>query len=132
MEILLVKQFGISTQQRVRDTRDYANIYDYQQKAWDRFLLIFAMPNGKEMTRFGLSVSKRHGNAVVRARLKRLLREAFRLEQQEIPIGLDMVLIPQKNSQVTIDDFRHSIVKLSQKLDRRFRKDDHEKNSNQE
>ncbi len=118
-----MKQFGISSQQRVRDTRDYVQIYDYQQKAWDRSLLIFAMPNNNEVTRFGLSVSKRHGNAVVRARLKRLLREAFRLEQHELPGGLDMVLIPQKNSQATIDDYRHSIVKLTHKLHRRFAKE---------
>ena len=115
-----MKQFGISSQQRVRDTREYTTIYEYQQKAWDRSLLIFAMPNNKEMTRFGLSVSKRHGNAVVRARLKRLIREAFRLEQHALPAGLDMVLIPQKNSQATVDDYRRSIVKLARKLHRRF------------
>ena len=45
--------------------------------------------------RLGLSVSKDHGPAVRRNKIKRLLREAFRLERYALPADLDLVLIPR-------------------------------------
>jgi RNase P protein component len=46
--------------------------------------------------RLGLSVGKKLGGAVVRNRYKRVLREAFRLSQHELPEGYDYILIPRK------------------------------------
>ena len=45
-------------------------------------------------TRLGLAVSRRAGNAVVRNRIKRVLREAFRLDREDLPPGLDVIVIP--------------------------------------
>ncbi len=45
--------------------------------------------------RLGLSVSKDHGSAVVRNKIKRLLREAFRLERPDLPPALEVVIVPK-------------------------------------
>jgi len=52
--------------------------------------------NGLPHLRLGLSVSRKYGGAVQRNRLRRLYREAFRLTRHEMPVGLDLVLIPRK------------------------------------
>lgn len=65
-----------------------------QGGSWSHPLLILlALPNGLAHTRFGFLVSKRIGKAVVRNRVRRLLREAARLRLDHIAPGWDIVLI---------------------------------------
>lgn len=63
-------------------------------RSWsDPVLVLCVLPNGLECNRFGFSVSKRVGKAVVRNRVKRLLREATRVRQPTIRPGRDIVFI---------------------------------------
>lgn len=113
-------RFGISKDQRLRRSQDFARIYAGGVRAGDAHLLIFGGFNPTETTRFGLSVSKKHGNAVRRGRLKRLLREAFRLSQHELPTGIDMILIPRQNSDATLADYRHSLTSTARRVAKRL------------
>jgi ribonuclease P protein component len=115
-----VKKFGLSRRQRIRSSRDFASIYDERQRAGDDVLLVFAARNPDEETRMGVSVSKKHGNAIKRNRLKRLLRESFRLSQHQLPSGLDLVLIPRQKSAAGLQDYQSSLVRLVGKLARRL------------
>ena len=116
----MTKRFGIRKEQRLRSPLDFARVYDRGQRAGDGHLLVFAAPNDLGRTRFGLSVSRKHGNAVKRASLKRLLREAFRLSQHDLPQGLDLILIPRQGSGAELDDFRRSLVRNAERLVRRL------------
>lgn len=115
-----VTRFQFRKEQRIRSGADFERAYSYKQRAGNQHLLVFGAPNGSTQTRIGLSVSKKHGNAVKRSRLKRLLREAFRLSQYKLPKGLDLVLIPRQNSGATLADYQQSLEYLASKLARRI------------
>ena len=62
-------------EERLTSPQQYAAVYSKGISRVSRLLVMRALPNGLPLTRFGFSVSKRVGGAVVRNRLKRRLRE---------------------------------------------------------
>jgi len=117
-----VKQLLLPQKLRIKKSSDFERIYGCKRRVSDRFLLIFAARNEHDFSRFGFSVSRKQGNAVQRNRLKRLLREAFRLSQFELPGGWDLVLIPRRGADATLEDFQKSLLRLSEELQRKFEK----------
>lgn len=106
--------------QHLRRPAEFQRVYDGKQRAGDERLLVFGARNQVGLTRIGLSVSRKHGGSVQRQRLKRLLREAFRLSQDVIPSGLDLILIPRVGTGAGVAEFRQSLERLSKKLDKRL------------
>jgi ribonuclease P protein component len=56
---------------------------------------VFARPNEVGLSRFGFSIKKALGGAVVRNRIRRRVREMVRCHRQEIPVGWDIVIHPK-------------------------------------
>ena len=106
--------------QHLRSKSDFERVYALKNKAADGVLLVFAARNDGPVTRIGLSVSKKHGGAIVRNRLKRLLREAFRLTQHQIPASLDLIVIPLAKEKASLVAYQESLVKATRRLMRRL------------
>jgi ribonuclease P protein component len=77
----------------VRRTADFRAVYAARARAADERLVVYARPNGRPVTRLGVSVGRRSGGSVQRNRTKRLLREAFRQARAAWPPGLDIVVV---------------------------------------
>jgi ribonuclease P protein component len=60
----------------------------------DPIVRIHFRENGRELSRLGLVVSKKMGGAVERNRLKRIYREIFREVKRDLPVPLDLVIVP--------------------------------------
>ena len=81
---------------RLRDDELFQRV-KREGRSWPHLLLVLCvLPNGLDHSRFGFSVSKRVGKAVVRNRVKRLLREAARSRQGAISPGQDVVFIARR------------------------------------
>jgi ribonuclease P protein component len=73
---------------RLSRDADYRAVYNARIRKAHGPLLVFIKPNDLPEHRLGLAVGRRVGNAVARGRIKRLLREAFRLERAALPTPL--------------------------------------------
>jgi len=76
---------------RLTGSKRFSQIHRDGSSAANRYLVIRFLPNGLDRSRFGFLTSKRIGNAVVRNKVKRRLREAVR--QNRVRAGWDAVFI---------------------------------------
>ena len=72
---------------------EFRRLYHRGVSSANRHLVLYCRKNRLGYNRLGLTVSAKLGNAVARNRIKRLMREAYRLHEDEFASGVDLVLV---------------------------------------
>lgn len=97
--------------EHLRRNSQYTRVYSEGRALVNYLLVMKFLANQSEITRFGFSVSKRVGKAVVRNRIKRLLREITR--SMQVKGGWDIVFIARHN---TADSDYHQLKHSAESL----------------
>ena len=77
----------------LKKNRDFQNVYRRGTSTADKYFVMYALKNGTECNRIGISASKKVGNSVVRHHMCRLIRESYRLNEKSIKPGYDLVVV---------------------------------------
>jgi ribonuclease P protein component len=96
---------------------DFKKVFELGTKFPSKFFIIYALPNELSYCRLGLSVSRKIGDAVVRNRIKRRLREIFRQQLADKPLHYDFVVVARNAAAgAEFSDLQTSIMKVFPRL----------------
>jgi len=110
------KQHGFSKQVRLRKQAEFDRVFSGKVYAANGVLVMNGCRNDLARSRIGLSVSRKVGNAVVRNRWKRLIREGFRTQQSDLPRGLDIIVRPRRGATPDFQAIQSSIRSLAERI----------------
>jgi len=123
MTLCIMKRFSFPKDKKLVSNSQFQDVLARGRRLSSAPLILYMAENDCGHPRLGVSVGKSQGNAVVRNRLKRLVREAFRLSQEQIPAGFDYVVMVstrrpknkdtrRKITQPTFEQIRNSFLTL--------------------
>ena len=82
----------------LRKNEEFKEVYKNGRYAVEKDLILHVKKNELGINRIGISVSKKTGNSVVRHRIKRLVKEAYRLNEEKFSCGYDLVFSARKDT----------------------------------
>ena len=94
----------------LKNNREFQYVYKNGSSFGNRLLVMYVVKSGDERNRIGISVSKKVGNSVVRHHITRMLREIFRLNNDKIETGLNIIIVARKAAKES--DYRHWKVRI--------------------
>ncbi|MEF9917107.1 MAG: ribonuclease P protein component [Lachnospiraceae bacterium] len=82
----------------LKKNKDFQVVYRQGKSYANKYLVMYVKKNLTDKNKIGISVSKKVGNSIVRHRLTRLIRESYRLQEENIQHGVDIIVIARENA----------------------------------
>src|SRR4051794_878429 len=101
---------------RLQHRLQFSAVYEAKTRESRGPLTIYAATNSLDRLRLGLSVARHVGTAPCRNRIKRLLREAFRLQQHELPPGLDLIVVVRPHEPLRLKEYQDLLASTVRRL----------------
>ena len=87
---------GLPRSRILKKKKDFQAVYSRGKSYANRFLVLYVFRSNGFQGKVGFAAGKKLGNAVKRNRIKRLLRESYRMHQSEIEEGVSLLLVGRK------------------------------------
>ncbi len=114
-----MKPHGFHKTARLLKPAEFDRVFGRRCSVSDNSIVLYAALGATNESRLGLVVSRKCGNAVVRNRWKRGLREAFRRVRGELAL-FDFVVVPRAGELPSVADLQTSFRLLSERLAKRL------------
>ncbi len=101
---------------RLRLPREFSAVYGAKTRESRGPLTVYALPNDLGHPRLGMSVSRKVGTAVRRNRIRRLIRESFRLLQHDLPQGYDLVVVVRPHEPLILAEYQKLLMAMLVRL----------------
>ena len=77
----------------LKKNKDFQKVYRNGTSYGNKYLVMYLLKNKLERNRIGISVSRKVGNSIIRHHITRLVRESYRLHEEDFYCGFDIVVI---------------------------------------
>ncbi|NSW92033.1 MAG: ribonuclease P protein component [Firmicutes bacterium] len=110
----------------LKNNREFLKVYKKGRFFAGKYMVLYALPNGLDINRLGVTASKKAGKSVRRNKIKRLIRENYRMQEEMVKRGYDLVFVVRNSG--NLPDF-YEIKREMDFLFRRLKLVDEEKNN---
>lgn len=80
----------------IKDNKEFLNLFKRGYYVCGRYCVVYFRQNGSLLNKLGISTGKKTGNAVVRSRCRRIIRQAYRENEDIIPRGFSMIIVSRE------------------------------------
>ena len=98
----------------LRNSQQFSRVYKEGHSKANKYLIMYILENNTDMNHLGIVVSKKVGNSVIRHRIKRLIKESYRLQEKVFNSGLDIVIVARGSaSSISFKEIDSALKHLS-------------------
>lgn len=118
------RRYTFAKSKRVRNRREFSAVFEAKVRQARGPLVGYAIPTALKTPRLGLSVPKHVGTAPRRNRIKRMLRESFRLMQHDFPRPYDLIIVVRPHPPMILAEYQKLMTALMVKLHQAWKNKD--------